>query len=96
MVNSALLNLLITANYLGYNIVADGTTGAFTPILTGSTEEELPLTRWREGVKFKSPIFLRKRFNNAHFVDDAFPFIWKNFSDSGYVTLFTEDQANLG
>ncbi|VDM72817.1 unnamed protein product [Strongylus vulgaris] len=29
----------------GYNIVGDGTPQAFIPILTASTEEELPLTR---------------------------------------------------
>ncbi|KAF8387097.1 hypothetical protein PRIPAC_76239 [Pristionchus pacificus] len=29
----------------GYNIVGDGTPQAFIPILTGATEEELPLTR---------------------------------------------------
>ncbi|GMT10823.1 hypothetical protein PFISCL1PPCAC_2120, partial [Pristionchus fissidentatus] len=66
----------------GYNIVGDGTPQAFIPILTGATEEELPLTR--------------KRFTNASFVDDVYPFIWKNFSDAGYVTLFAEDQAHLG
>lgn len=38
----------------------------------------------------------RKRFTNASFVDDVYPFIWKNFSAAGYVTLFAEDQAFLG
>ncbi|GMS80429.1 hypothetical protein PENTCL1PPCAC_2604, partial [Pristionchus entomophagus] len=66
----------------GYNIVGDGTPQAFIPILTGATEEELPLTR--------------KRFSKSSFVDDTYPFIWRNFSDAGYVTMFAEDQAYLG
>ncbi|GMR48160.1 hypothetical protein PMAYCL1PPCAC_18355, partial [Pristionchus mayeri] len=66
----------------GYNIVGDGTPQAFIPILTGSTEEELPLTR--------------KRFKTANYVDDAYPFVWKNFSDNGYITGYGEDAANIG
>ncbi|KAK5972176.1 Elongation factor Tu [Trichostrongylus colubriformis] len=66
----------------GYNIVGDGTPQAFIPILTSSTEEELPLTR--------------KRFPNANYVDDVYPFIWKNFSSAGYVTLYGEDVFNVG
>uniref|UniRef100_F1KSG8 non-specific serine/threonine protein kinase n=2 Tax=Ascaris TaxID=6251 RepID=F1KSG8_ASCSU len=66
----------------GYNIVGDGTPQAFIPILTGQTEEELPLTR--------------KRFNNANFVDVVYPFVWRNFSDAGYVTLYAEDAASVG
>ncbi|GMR62931.1 hypothetical protein PMAYCL1PPCAC_33126 [Pristionchus mayeri] len=66
----------------GYNIVGDGTPQAFIPILTGATEEELPLTR--------------KRFPTASYVDDVYPFIWNNFSQAGYVTMFAEDQAYLG
>ncbi|GMR48998.1 hypothetical protein PMAYCL1PPCAC_19193 [Pristionchus mayeri] len=66
----------------GYNIVGDGTPQAFIPILTGATEEELPLTR--------------KRFPEASFLDDVYPLIWKNYSDAGYVTLFAEDEAFLG
>ncbi|KJH41424.1 hypothetical protein DICVIV_12604 [Dictyocaulus viviparus] len=66
----------------GYNIVGDGTPQAFIPILTGFTEEELPLTR--------------KRFPEASFVDDVYPFIWNNFSSSGYVTLYGEDAYRIG
>ena len=65
----------------GYNIVGDGTPQAFIPILTGKTELELPLTR--------------KRYANAKFVD-VYPFIWKNFSDAGYATMYGEDAANIG
>ncbi|KAJ1371926.1 hypothetical protein KIN20_033975 [Parelaphostrongylus tenuis] len=66
----------------GYNIVGDGTPQAFIPILTASTEEELPLTR--------------KRFREANYVDDVYPFIWNNFSSSGYVTLYGEDAFAIG
>ncbi|KAK0413603.1 hypothetical protein QR680_006898 [Steinernema hermaphroditum] len=65
----------------GYNIVGDGTPQAFIPILTSQTEVELPLTR--------------KRFSNANYVD-VYPFIWNNFSDAGYVTLYGEDMAHMG
>ncbi|VDK49565.1 unnamed protein product [Anisakis simplex] len=66
----------------GYNIVGDGTPQAFIPILTGQTEEELPLTR--------------KRFKGAHYVDEVYPFVWQNFSDAGYITLYGEDAAAVG
>ncbi|WKY03684.1 hypothetical protein Q1695_004996 [Nippostrongylus brasiliensis] len=66
----------------GYNIVGDGTPQAFIPILTAATEEELPLTR--------------KRFKNANYLDDVYPFIWRNFSHAGYVTLYGEDAFALG
>ncbi|KAK6111077.1 hypothetical protein QQG55_42215 [Brugia pahangi] len=66
----------------GYNIAGDGTPQAFIRILTGQTEEELPLTR--------------KRFAEANYVDEVYPFVWKNFSDAGYITLYAEDSAKLG
>ncbi|CAI5447479.1 unnamed protein product [Caenorhabditis angaria] len=66
----------------GYNIVGDGTPQAFIPILTAQTEVELPLTR--------------KRYSNANYVDDVYPFIWKNFSDSGYATFYAEDMYKYG
>ncbi|CAB3409769.1 unnamed protein product [Caenorhabditis bovis] len=66
----------------GYNIVGDGTPQAFIPILTAQTETELPLTR--------------KRYSNANYVDDVYPFIWNNFSDAGYVTMYGEDAFNIG
>uniref|UniRef100_A0A7E5A260 DUF229 domain-containing protein n=1 Tax=Panagrellus redivivus TaxID=6233 RepID=A0A7E5A260_PANRE len=61
----------------GHNIVGDGTPQAYIPMLTGQTETELPLTR--------------KRYPEANFVDDVYPFIWKNFSNAGYVTAYGED-----
>lgn len=68
--------------FLGFNIVGDGTPQAFIPFLTGSTEIELPLTR--------------KRYSTANYVDDVYPFAWKNFSRAGYATLYGEDAYNIG
>ncbi|CAD5227841.1 unnamed protein product [Bursaphelenchus xylophilus] len=66
----------------GYNIVGDGTPQAFIPILTGQTEEELPMTR--------------KRVKGAKYVDEAYPFVWQNFSQAGYTTVYGEDAAAIG
>lgn len=65
----------------GYNIVGDGTPQALIPILTGKTELELPLTR--------------KRFTNANYVN-VYPFIWNDFRNAGYVSLYGEDAAATG
>lgn len=65
----------------GYNIVGDGTPQALLPILTGKTEEELPEAR--------------KGHDGATYVDNH-PWIWKNFSKSGYVTQWGEDMAYIG
>uniref|UniRef100_A0A1I8BSW1 DUF229 domain-containing protein n=1 Tax=Meloidogyne hapla TaxID=6305 RepID=A0A1I8BSW1_MELHA len=70
------------AVFNGYNIVGDGTPQAFIPILTGLTEEELPLTR--------------KRYPSARYVDEVYPFAWRNFSDAGYATMYGEDGHSLG
>lgn len=67
---------------LGFNIVGDGTPQAYIPFLTGQTEVELPLTR--------------KRYANARFVDQVYPFAWRNFSDAGYATLYGEDSHVIG
>lgn len=65
----------------GYNIIGDGTPQALIPILTGKTELELPDTR--------------KRVFNSKFVN-AYPFVWNDYRDAGYVTGFFEDVAELG
>lgn len=66
----------------GYNIVGDGTPQALIPILTGFNELELPETR--------------KRMKNSMYVDEAYPFIWKDYEREGYVTAFNEDIPNVG
>ncbi|CAJ0937302.1 unnamed protein product, partial [Mesorhabditis belari] len=70
-------------NFAAYNIVGDGTPQAFhSNIDWKNRRRRLPLTR--------------KRFSTANYVDDVYPFIWKNFSDAGYATLYGEDAANIG
>ncbi|XP_074658024.1 uncharacterized protein LOC141910994 isoform X2 [Tubulanus polymorphus] len=65
----------------GYNIVGDGTPQALLPILTGKTEPELPEAR--RGHSGAKPV-------------DGHPWIWKDLSDIGYVTLWGEDMPYLG
>lgn len=66
----------------GYNIVGDGTPQALIPLLTGFNELELPETR--------------KRMKDSQYVDEAFPFVWKEYEREGYVTAFNEDIPNVG
>jgi hypothetical protein len=61
----------------GYNIVGDGTPAALIPIYTGQTEEELP------NVLKNNP--------NARYVDEAYPFIWKELHKKGYISIHLED-----
>ena len=65
----------------GYNIVGDGTPQAFIPILTGKTEQELPI--------------VLQRATKKDFVD-IYPMIWKDFKQEGYVTTFIEDYPRSG
>lgn len=66
----------------GYNIVGDGTPQALIPILTGFNELELPETR--------------RRMPNSRHVDEAYPFVWKEYERQGYVTAFNEDIPHVG
>ena len=75
------VNTLGAIHLEGYNIVGDGTPQAFIPILTGSTEGELP--------------DVRKGENGSSFVD-VYPFIWKEYETKGYITHYTEDEASIG
>ena len=66
-----------------YNVVGDGTPAALIPMLTSKHEYELPDTG--------------KYTHGAKFVDDAYPFIWADFSaDLGYATMFAEDWPSSG
>ncbi|KAK9890548.1 hypothetical protein WA026_010624 [Henosepilachna vigintioctopunctata] len=65
----------------GYNIVGDGTPQALIPMLTGKTELELPDTR--------------KRFQSSYHVN-AYPFVWNQFKNAGYVTGYLEDMPLYG
>ena len=63
----------------GHTINGDGTTAQLCALLVGILEEDLP-----EG----------RRSREASDYVDRWPFIFKQFSDSGYVTMFSEDDAS--
>lgn len=77
---SFLKNDLKTIEFIGYNKVADNTFPNLIPILTGLSEEELRELCWP---------------SNSEKFDDC-PFIWKNFTQSGYITSFAEDSSWMG
>jgi hypothetical protein len=65
----------------GYNIVGDGTPAALIPILTGKEELELPN--------------VLRNFPNARYVDEAYPFIWKELHEENYMSLYLGDNPIL-
>ena len=62
--------------FKGHTIVGDGTTAQLCAILTGMNEQQLPEARLS--------------FANSKPVD-SWPFIFKDFANNGYVTMFLED-----
>lgn len=64
----------------GYTKVADNTFPNLVPVLSGMTADQLS--------KLCNPY-------PKHKLDDC-PFIWKNFSDEGYLTAYTEDIYWMG
>ncbi|XP_028403231.1 uncharacterized protein LOC114525964 [Dendronephthya gigantea] len=62
--------------FRGYSIVGDGTTPQLTAMLTGQTEAELPEAR--------------RGFPNSTTVD-SWPWIFRDFRNHGYATLYSED-----
>ncbi|XP_015114956.1 uncharacterized protein LOC107039709 [Diachasma alloeum] len=73
------LEALSAIEMLGYNKVGDNTYPNLVPVLTGLSTTELQTTCWNDTSK---PF------------DDC-PFIWKNFSTSGYRTIFAEDACSM-
>lgn len=63
-----------------YNIVGDGTTAAILGMLSGTFETELPETR--------------RGKSSTHV--DVYPFIWYDIIKERYVTLYAEDESNVG
>ena len=61
--------------------MGDGTTAQLLAILVGKQEVDLPEAR--------------RGHNNSEPVD-KWPFIWKEFEDVGYETIFGEDDAEIG
>ncbi|XP_043276465.1 uncharacterized protein [Venturia canescens] len=74
------LKSLDAIEFLGYNKVADNTYPNLIPILSGLTAEEMESVYMHDN---KSATF------------DVCPFLWKNFSESGYRTILGEDAAKL-
>ena len=66
--------------FKGHTIVGDGTTDQLCAMLVGRLEEQLPVA-------------LRSSLNSV-FVDD-WQFIFEDFREKGYVTLFTEDDSRF-
>lgn len=75
-----ILKDLNAIEFYGYNKVGDNTFPNLIPVLTGMSERELTKNCWPS--------------KNTRF-DDC-PFIWKNFSENGYATVFAEDAAWMG
>ena len=67
--------------FKGHSIVADGTTGQLCVMWTGMPEEDLPEAR-RGRAKAKSV--------------DNWPFIYKDFHNHGYTSLYSEDDPAAG
>ena len=63
--------------------MGDGTPAALIPLLTSKHEHELPNTI--------------KNTKDSHYVDEVYPFVWKNFSEKlDYATFFGEDWPQVG
>ena len=68
-----------TVFFNGHTIVGDGTTAQLCAMFTGLNEQQLPEAR--------------KSFSGSGPVD-AWPFIFKEFKNQGYATMFLEDSPN--
>ncbi|XP_066974895.1 uncharacterized protein [Macrobrachium rosenbergii] len=77
-----LKNELRAVDLQGFNKVGDNTNPNIVAMLMGLTHEDLD--------EFHKP----KRWYEAKF--DDYPFIWKNFSENGYATIYSEDSPNIG
>ncbi|RNA16887.1 hypothetical protein BpHYR1_039416 [Brachionus plicatilis] len=66
----------------GYNIVGDGTPQALIPLFTGYTEEELPSAL--------------KNDPNGKYVDEAYPFIWKELHKKNFTSIYLDDWPHVG
>lgn len=73
------LRNLKAVEMLGYNKVGDNTYPNMVPVLTGMSEDELTKKCWK---------------TNKDFFDGC-PFIWQNFSNAGYRTVFGEDACSM-
>lgn len=67
----------------GYNKISDNTFPNLVPLFTGLTDKEFTASFDNSTKWFYGPY-------------DKGPFIWKNFSEHGYMTSFGEDAPHLG
>ena len=75
-----LLASLGAVEMLGYNKIEDNTFPNLVPLLTNLSIPELRRACWPQ--------------DTVHF--DACPFVWRRFSQEGYVNMFAEDAAWMG
>ena len=75
-----LLNDEATFIFEGHSIVGDGTTAHVSAILAGGFEWDFPESR--------------RGFPGAKPIDD-WPFVFKNFTKKGYITMFNEDEPGF-
>ena len=75
----AALQDLKAIELMGYNKVGDNTYPNLVPVLTGLSSEELQASCWHD---------TKKPFDDC-------PFLWKNFSNLGYRTIFAEDACSM-
>lgn len=84
--------------FVGYNIVGDGTPAALLPILTGKTETELPEAR--RGYPGANTVdrfpWIWKKFQGRLHSSSIFMFIKHSLLDNGYVTQWAEDLQSVG
>ncbi|XP_046394681.1 uncharacterized protein LOC124162246 isoform X2 [Ischnura elegans] len=74
-----------------YNKVGDNTLPNLLPILTGVS---LPDAN-NHDPKVGKPVYGKGCWPNNKYVFDKCPFIWRNFSEKGYVTMFGEDEPSI-
>lgn len=67
--------------FKGHSIVGDGTTAQLSALLAGAFEWDFPESR--------------RGFDGGKPIDD-WPFVFKNFTKQGYVTMFNEDEPVYG
>ena len=77
----------------GYTIVGDGTTAQLSGILSGILETDLGECMGIVLVVGNGSV--RNRVEGARYID-SWPWIFKEYENAGYVTLYTEDEPQMG
>jgi len=77
----AVLERIGAIEMYGYNVLGDAAAAAVIPLLTGQKESGLH--------------DMHVSGDTAQYID-ALPYIWNKFEQTGYVTMYAEDQPDLG